>query len=390
MREIEALTERWSGPRLVKVADVAHFAARPLALERAVLDARVMTSTLERLVDLPWAGVLIDPDSALAVRQESALQLAADADVQPGDVLDIQPGRKRVPVLYRPGDRGNVLFTTERCNNFCLMCSQPPRDIDDAWRIEHLLRLIDLIDADEPSLGISGGEPTLLGPGLRRIIAQCAQVLPRTRLHVLTNGRRFAEAHFAAQFAGAHHELTWAVPLYGDTYRLHDYVVQAPGAFAETVRGLYALHEAGQKIEIRVVLVRPVVERLSAIARFIQRNLPFVSHVALMGTEPIGFAKAHHESVWIDPADMAPALLGAVDHLAAHGLAVSLYNLPLCALPRSLWRYAQPAISDWKQNYLPACEGCAVRSRCGGFFQWVTPKWTSRAIAAVEQGELHA
>ncbi len=91
----------------------------------------------------------------------------------------------------------------------------------------------------------------------------------------------------------------WAIPLYGDHYGLHDYVVQSKGAFAETMRGLYALEAAKQRIEIRVVLVKPVVERLPALVRFLYRNLSFVEHVALMGTEPTGFARAHQDELWM-------------------------------------------------------------------------------------------
>ena len=388
MREVLATVEQWCGPRLVKVTDPAAFAAAMCPPERAVLDVRRSDALVTALLRLPWAGVLAN--ESYGHGETSRIVLPPDADVRSGDVLEVQAGRRRLSVVYRPGEVGNVLFATERCNNFCLMCSQPPRDVDDSFRIGLMHELIDLVELDEPSLGLSGGEPTLLGDALVDVLRHCAEALPRTHMQVLTNGRRFAEPGFAAQFEGLHPSLTWAVPLYGDTYRVHDYVVQAGGAFAETLRGLYALHEAGQCIEIRVVLVRPTVERLPAIARFIQRNLPFVNHVALMGTEPVGFARAHHDALWIDPADSVQALERAIDALAGYGIAISLYNLPLCVLPRPLWRYAQRSISEWKQRYLPACEGCAVRSRCGGFFQWITPEWTSRAIAPLAVGEEHA
>ncbi|MNO09519.1 hypothetical protein D3C81_2327510 [compost metagenome] len=52
------------------------------------------------------------------------------------------------------------------------MCSQPPKDIDDRWHIEENLRLIDLMDAGEENLGISGGEPTLYRDGLLEILAK--------------------------------------------------------------------------------------------------------------------------------------------------------------------------------------------------------------------------
>lgn len=119
------------------------------------------------------------------------------------------------------------------------------------------------------------------------------------------------------------------------------------------------------------------------LARYIWRNLPFVEHVALMGIEPIGFAKAHQADLWADPIDYAHTLTEAVETLAEAGIPVSLYNLPLCALDRSLWPYAVQSISPWKNDYLPACDACAVRSRCGGFFSWITPAWTSRAISPV-------
>jgi hypothetical protein len=106
-----------------------------------------------------------------------------------------------------------------------------------------------------------------------------------------------------------------------------------------------------------------------------------------MGTEPTGFARAHHDELWIDPADMSAVLADSADYLTRRDMRVSLYNLPLCTLPRSLWPYARQSISDWKQRYLPACESCAVRERCGGLFAWVTPEWTSRALKPALKGE---
>ncbi|KAG1529699.1 hypothetical protein G6F50_017820 [Rhizopus delemar] len=102
-----------------------------------------------------------------------------------------------------------------------------------------------------------------------------------------------------------------------------------------------------------------------------------------MGIEPIGFAKAHQADLWADPIDYAHTLTEAVETLAEAGIPVSLYNLPLCALDRSLWPYAVQSISPWTNDYLPACDACAVRSRCGGFLSWITPAWTSRAISPV-------
>jgi His-Xaa-Ser system radical SAM maturase HxsC len=366
--------------RLLKVGGLMEFASGQFPVEQMLWDARSPRGPApDGLRSLPWGAVIVDDFDPTI----SSPQIIAKGDsriVSLGDVVELEPNASRLHVRYRRGDSGNVLFATERCNSYCLMCSQPPRDVQDEWRIGQLRELIRLIDHDEPSLAISGGEPTLLGQGLHDLVAECAATLPNTHVHILSNGRRLADVAYAHSFAGLHPSLSWGVPLYGDRAALHDYVVQRAGAFAETLRGLYALHAAHQNVEIRVVLVRPTVERLDQLARFLYRNLPFVEHIAFMGIEPIGFAKAHYETLWVDPVDAAPMLENAVAFLSERGLAVSLYNVPLCTLPRSLWPFARRSISPWKQRYAPECDSCTVRDRCAGFFDWVTPKWKSRGI----------
>lgn len=374
----------WKSPSLLKICSLADFATSAVPIERMLLDLRGQREgTWEALCTLPWGGFLID-SSLQAPADSRWLSISVESEkINEGDVIEILPALSQVGVRYRRGSNGNVLFATERCNSFCLMCSQPPREVIDDWRVTQLCELIELIDKDEKSLAISGGEPTLLGAGLIQVITHCERILPDTHIHVLSNGRLLGNDGYAQHFSGIHPTLSWGIPLYGDHYGLHDYVVQRTGAFAETIRGLYALNSAAQRIEIRIVLVRPVVERLQELCRFLYRNLPFVEHIALMGMEPIGFAKAHHHSLWIDPADMATSLSYAVEFLARRGLDVSLYNLPLCALPRELWPFCRHSISDWKQHYLPACQSCEIRDRCGGFFAWTTPEWTSQAIKAM-------
>jgi hypothetical protein len=62
----------------------------------------------------------------------------AFAELGDGDVLGIHPQSGRVRVLYRRSSRHNFFLVTERCNNYCLMCSQPPKKVDDGWLIDDL------------------------------------------------------------------------------------------------------------------------------------------------------------------------------------------------------------------------------------------------------------
>ena len=158
------------------------------------------------------------------------------------------------------------------------------------------------------------------------------------------------------------------IPIYSDVSTIHDYVVQSDGAFDETIRGILNLKRFGQKVEIRVVVHRQTYARLPQLAEFLVRNLTFVDHVALMGLEITGFTRANLECLWIDPADYQTELYRAVSFLADGRMNVSIYNHQLCVLDKRLWPYARKSISDWKNEYMPECEGCGIREQCGGFF----------------------
>src|SRR4029077_2445496 len=107
---------------------------------------------------------------------------------------------------------------------------------------------------------------------------------------------------------------------------LHDYVVQARGAFNETVAGILNLVRLDQRVEIRVVVHKQTAPALALIADFISRNLPFVEQVALMGLEMMGLARANVDDVWIDPFDYRSELTDAVRILHSHGVKTMIYN----------------------------------------------------------------
>lgn len=321
-------------------------------------------------------GEQVGSDTGIAVSHPRDMEV-----VQPGDVVRLQQGRSLITLLYRRGANANRLFTTERCNSLCLMCSQPPRDVDDSWRIAELHALVDLIDPDEPHLAVTGGEPTLLGDSLSSILAHCCARLPRTRINVLTNGRAFCNAQAARAWIGSGGKHTvWAVPLYADNALTHDKIVGAQGAFKETLEGLYQLARHVGRVEIRIVLHALSVPRLEQLASYIYRRLPFVEHIAFMGMEPMGFAKINRDELWIDPCDYAERLGAAVHHLAVRGMATSIYNLPLCVLPADLHPFARRSISDWKTAYPPECSPCRAQSACSGFFTSAGRTWQSRGI----------
>lgn len=312
--------------------------------------------------DLAHLAVLEGSDVAWIHRVPSLDHLEA------GDVVALNPNGY-VRTLYRSHSLHNAIFATDQCNSWCLMCSQPPRPIDDSDRIAEHLRLLELIGPECPELGITGGEPTLLKRDLLRLVARCSELLPTTALHVLSNGRLFYYGAFARELADVGHpDLMIGIPLYSSLAYEHDFVVQRRGAFRETLIGIQNLGRFGVRVEIRTVVHRLTYRGLHRLAEYIYRNLPFAAHVAFMGLEPMGFAVPNLDQLWIDPWDYRPELEEAVVYLDAVGMNVSIYNHPLCVLPQRLWPHARRSISDWKNDYLPECEGCTVREDCCGFF----------------------
>lgn len=291
------------------------------------------------------------------------------AYVNDGDVLLMSPSGT-VKVLYRKGAAYNAILVTERCNSLCVMCSQPPKMVDDSQRVQHILRLIDLIDPDSKEIGITGGEPTLLGDAFFTIIRKLKSTLPNTSVHVLSNGRLFKNHAFARNLGEIQHpDVMLGIPVYSDIDDEHDHVVQARGAFDETMLGLYNLAACEVPVEIRVVVHRLTYRRLPQLAEFICRNLPFAAHVALMGMEMYGYANLNFRNLWIDPVEYQQQLEEATVTLALHGMNVSIYNHQLCTIPKRIWPFTRKSISDWKNIYLDECGDCEVRQFCGGFFQ---------------------
>jgi His-Xaa-Ser system radical SAM maturase HxsC len=344
-----------------------------------------------RISDLAGYAGLLTLESLVAERQRELENAGVPTvfgvkgfdHLEDGDVVALHPGGY-VRTLYRIGSRHNALFATDRCNSFCLMCSQPPRPVDDRDRAQEHLRLIELIDPSTTELGITGGEPTLLKSDLLRIVERCKELLPGTSLHILSNGRLFYYGSFAEGLGLIEHpDLMIGVPLYSDLDFEHDFIVQAAGAFDETMIGLQNLERYGVPVEIRVVIHRLTYRRLLDLAEFIYRNLSFAAHVVLMGLEMMGFAVPHRKELWIDPFDYREELREATWFLAARGMNVSIYNHQLCVMPRDLWHFCRQSISDWKNEYLPACDHCLVRERCGGFFASALQHGFSRHIAPI-------
>jgi His-Xaa-Ser system radical SAM maturase HxsC len=310
------------------------------------------------------------PGITLAGSGRSYVELGSDlAYLSPGDILSASTDGRRLHVLWRHLSRQNSILLTERCDHYCLMCSQPPRKVDDDWLLDRAFEVVRLLPEGTDQIGFTGGEPTMYGGRLFDLLRLARDQAPDAGVHVLSNGRRFHDLDFVMGWAEVDNpNMMVGIPIYGAEPTLHDYVVQAHGAFDETVRGILNLGRLNQRVEIRVVIHKQTAPYLIEIAEFIARNLPFVDQVALMGLEMIGLARANMETVWIDPIDYRDELAESVMLLSRRGIKTMVYNHQLCLTDSRVWPYAVKSISDWKNEYHLECGNCDIRDACGGFF----------------------
>jgi His-Xaa-Ser system radical SAM maturase HxsC len=288
-----------------------------------------------------------------------------------GDVVLVQPsagGAARVERLLRAGSHHNTLLVTERCDQLCVMCSQPPKKthVDRFDLFEEACLLA------EPGavIGISGGEPTLYKEQLCGMIERVLAAREDLEFHVLSNGQHFDRADIQRLRNPVFRRVSWGIPLYASDPALHDEIVAKQGAFARLEESFAALLLAGARIELRTVLLKANVAALPALARHVTARLRFIESWSIMQLENTGFAKNRWPLLYLDHrVDFAP-VAAALDCAALHGVPARLFNFPRCSVPEPYRPQAAASISDWKRKYMPDCAGCRERERCCGFFEW--------------------
>jgi len=286
-----------------------------------------------------------------------------------GDIVFVDNKRKIIRSVLTASSNANTLLVTEQCDNRCLFCSQPPNKLPDSW-LYHNAALSILNFNSTEYVGISGGEPTINKHGFIRLLETLECYKNKTPLHILTNGRSLSSAAYFEELKEfiKCREILWGIPIYGHCGNLHDKLVDAEGAFLETVNGIYNLGGIKQRIEVRIVPVKGNVEFLDDIVNFISYHMPFVDVISVMNLEPRGWARHRYESLYVNPLEYSGSLQRAIDIAFDRGLNIRLFNYPLCQIDASLKDIVVKSISDWKNYYPDECGGCADKLKCGGLF----------------------
>jgi hypothetical protein len=131
-----------------------------------------------------------------------------------GDVLRFDHSSRKFRTLFRRNSAHNSFLVTERCNNYCLMCSQPPKDVDDRWILSEIKESLPLIGPATCALTFTGGETLSDREDFVAVLKECRDFYqPRdgTRLSPCSSirecGLHRSEHDLAAKISGENRRL---------------------------------------------------------------------------------------------------------------------------------------------------------------------------------------
>ena len=112
-----------TGTRLCRITENANFVG-PLRSDEFLLQRRGTT-----VIPPGFGGYFFFEKPAGSVPENSFLLEPDLSYLSEGDIVRLNLNRQSLRTLYRKKSPHNFFLTTERCNNFCLMCSQPPKTL---------------------------------------------------------------------------------------------------------------------------------------------------------------------------------------------------------------------------------------------------------------------
>jgi His-Xaa-Ser system radical SAM maturase HxsC len=305
---------------------------------------------------------------AAYVSASGLFTVATDDQDLDGDIVLVEPRGGIATRIIRAASPHNSLLITERCDQLCVMCSQPPKKTHvDRFDI---FRRACLLAPKGHVIGVSGGEPTLYKQQLFDLVEHVLSERPDLGFHVLSNGQHFEQDDIRRLRQVLYRNVSWGIPLYAADPARHDEIVGKQGAFARLEQSLHVLLRAGAGIELRTVVMRSTVGGLEELARHIVARLSFIASWSIMQLENTGFAKRRWGLLYFNHARDFGPISAALDVANVHDVRARLFNFPLCTVPPNYRHLAPPSISDWKRKYAAACSACSAVERCAGFFEW--------------------
>ncbi|WP_377268734.1 radical SAM protein [Peterkaempfera sp. SMS 1(5)a] len=276
------------------------------------------------------------------------------------------------------------MHVTDLCNEKCGFCVVgSPLAKSDSVQYNELINFL-IANADEgfDSLNLHGGEPTIL-PRLMELL-ETASVFGYPEVQIQTNGRRLKDRGFVDKLKERGVRL-FVISLHGADSHVQDCLTQTPGGFAETIEGIRNAKAAGIQVRVNTVITRMNMGQLGNICRLCVEL--GVDHINISNLHPVGSGYFALDMQAPTVRETRTHLLPVLDELVGQGHKITLEGFPLCVVApyqrlaiedgtRFIRMMYQGAVydnydefmDDQTREYGAPCDGCALRSECGGVY----------------------
>jgi radical SAM protein with 4Fe4S-binding SPASM domain len=235
--------EDGTGVLFIDVTDVIHLNETAVEMIKPALE-QVPRATTEARLARRYRGVThAQLAEAIGTMYDFVGQLSSAADACP--TCELSGTLAFAPIFSTPVTAPYKVDValTYACNNACPHCyNETERLTMPSLSRADWFRVLDkLAEIGIPHVIFTGGEPTLV-PALPQLIRHADKLGLIVGMN--TNGRRLAQTAFVRELteAGLNHVQITLESCYP---RVHDEMVNAPGAFHETIRGIKAARAGG-------------------------------------------------------------------------------------------------------------------------------------------------
>lgn len=255
-----------------------------------------------------------------------------------------------------------------KCNNRCLMCSNPPDySQSGGYRVEDLLQRIGKINPKEGEVYLTGGEPTL-HPDFLKLLSILRKKCPEAKIVLDTNGRMFCYLDFLKKTLD-NGKMEFQVSLCGHNKVLFEKITRAKGSFEQTVEGIkniLALKSNNNEVEVRVVIHRLTLPHLDKIYSFVRKSFPQIERLIFIFMEYEGIAGINRKMIGVTYREARPYLEKLFSKTKKSPFEIRFYHFPLCVLSSKFWPYIWRTLPKEEVTFLSKCKQCCHREHCLG------------------------
>lgn len=262
-----------------------------------------------------------------------------------------------------------------RCNNKCIMCSNPvgfqDEDVSEGYSFEKIIERVqfnsDSWRESRENIGLTGGEPTI-HPRFLELCYWFRKNFPTNKLVLATNGRMFSYPWFAKSFLKIN-TLAIEIAIFGPNEKIHDGITRGKGSFDQTtngIRNILKYRKRSQKLEMRVILIKQNYKLVGEILNLIFNDFPSVDIVTIIFPEPEGVCGKNYKTIGITYREVKKEISYVLKDWNDKLREIRLYHFPLCTLESKLWKYTWITQRSDEVDYLSSCNNCLYKQYCCG------------------------